>query len=181
MIRVMVLSVVTLTLALAAVSISLADPCPGCPADPGNNKEGTSVSVDSSGDGVTIYIGVTDSSPGSPGNPGSSSGSADYSTWSCTADVMNIGQATLDWFLKEAPKHPGEAPWIVRCNNESIDIVWLPINTAPAEVQIVVGPGEPVDPVTIAAELRDHVAVPDIAVGVNPGVGLVAVPSWFWV
>jgi hypothetical protein len=170
-----------LAIGLAIGIVSSAEADPGDPWTPGSEKPGTSVNLDSSGDGVTIYIGVTDSSPGSPGDPGSSSGGADYTTWSCTADVMNIGQATLDWFLKEAPKHPGEAPWIVRCNNETIDIVWLPMNTQPPDIQIIVGPGEPVDPVTIALELRDHVPVPTITVGVNPGVGLVAVRSWFWV
>ncbi len=153
----------------------------GYTPDPGGPTADADVNVESNGDGVTIYIGVTDTSPGSSGEPGSSSGGADYSTWSCTADLMSIGQAMLDWFLKEAPKHPGEAPWVVRCNNDFIDIVWLPINIQPADIQIVVGPGEPVDPVSIALELRDHVPVPDITVGVNPGVGLVAVPSWFWV
>jgi hypothetical protein len=176
------LSIIAVAIALGASAPASADePQPGDSGTPGNNLPGASVSVESSGDGVTIYIGVSDSSPGSSGEPGSSGGVADYSTWSCTADLMSIGQAMLDWFLKEAPKHPGEAPWVVRCDGGFIDVVWLPINTQPADVQIVVGPGEPIDPVSIAAELRDHLPVPNITVGVNPGVGLVAVPSWFWV
>jgi len=141
----------------------------------------TDISVESNGEGVTIYIGVTDSSPGSSGDPSSGGTGPDYSAWTCTVDVMSIGNASLEWFLEEAPKHPGEAPWILRCDNEFIDIVWLPINVQPVDIEIVVIVGDPVDPVTIAAELRDRVPAPDIAVGVNPQVGLVAVPAWFWV
>ena len=167
---------------IGLVTSTLADePGPGDPGTPGDNLPGNSVSVESNDDGVTIYIGVTDTSPGSSGDPSSGGTGVDYSTWSCTADVMNIGQATLNWFLEEAPKHPGEAPWVVRCDDGFFAIVWLPINTEPADIDIVVGPAEPVDPVTIAAELLDHVPVPNITIGSNPDVGLVALPSWFWV
>jgi hypothetical protein len=94
---------------------------------------------------------------------------------------MNIGNATRDWFEREAPLHPGEAPWVVNCDNGFMSIVWLPINTQPSDVNIVVVPGDAVDPASMAADLRDHVPVPDIAVGVNPATGLVAMPSWFWI
>jgi hypothetical protein len=50
-----------------------------------------------------------------------------------------------------------------------------------SEVSVVVIEGDPVDPASVAAELLDHVPVPAITVGVNPEVGLVALPSWFWV
>ncbi len=138
------------------------------------------ISVESNGDGVTIYIAVSESSPGSSSD--SSSGSTTGgSGWSCTADVMNIGNATREWFEQEAPLHPGELPWIVRCDNGYFAIVWLPVDTAPADIEIVVVQGDSVDPAAVAAELLDHVPVPDITIGVNPTTGLVAVPSWFWV
>jgi hypothetical protein len=159
------------------------DPQPGDSGTPAENMEGVTTSVESNDNGVTIYIGIADTSPG--GSVDNSSGGVgnggDYSSWSCTSDVMNIGQASLEWFQEESAKHPGEAPWIVRCNDEFISIVWLPINTDPVDVVIVVGPAEPVDPVSIAAELRDHLPVPQASISANPDVGLVALPSWFWI
>ena len=115
-------------------------PGPGDPWTPGENKEGTSISVESNDDGVTIFIGISDTADGSSGDPSCDGGgtSGDYSTWTCTADVMNIGQALLAWFLEESAKHPGEAPWIVRCNDELIGIVWVPTDADPADVEIVV-------------------------------------------
>jgi hypothetical protein len=175
-------SIAAATVALAfSLSVFAGGPGPGDPGTPGNNLPGSSISVSSNGTGVTIYIGIADSSGGSSGNPGGGGGGADYSTWSCTSDLMSIGQASLDWFLKEAPLHPGEAPWVVRCNDQFIGIVWLAVSVGPADIQIVVGAATPVDPVTVATQLLDHVPVPNITVGVNPQVGLAAVPAWFWV
>jgi hypothetical protein len=148
--------------------------------DPDAPTSNATVSVDSGPDGVTIYIAVSETSPGSSSD--SSSGGPDGSSgWSCTADVMNIGNATREWFEQEAPLHPGELPWIVRCDNGFFGIVWLPVDTQPADINIVVVQGDSVDPATVAAELRDQVPVPNIAIGVNPTTGLVAVPSWFWI
>lgn len=159
------------------------DPVPGEPGTPGDNLPGTSLSVESNDDGVTIYIGISDTSDGSSSDPSSDGGgtSGDYSTWTCTADVMNIGQAMLDWFMEESANHPGEAPWTVHCNDEFIGIVWVPTDADPADIEIVVGPGDPTDPASIAAELRDHLPVPDVTISANPDTGLVALPSWFWI
>jgi len=166
-------------LAVSLVSSARADD-PYTP-DPNAPTSDATVSVDSSGDGVTIYIAVSDTSPGSSNDPSSGDNTDDSGGWSCSASVMNIGNATRDWFEREAPLHPGEAPWVVNCDNGFMSIVWLPINTEPSDVNIVVVPGDAVDPASIAAELRDHVPVPDITVGVNPATGLVAMPSWFWI
>jgi hypothetical protein len=94
---------------------------------------------------------------------------------------MNIGNATREWFERESALHPGEAPWVVQCDNGFMSIVWLPFDLEASEVSVVVVEGDPVDPASVAAELLDHVPVPAITVGVNPEVGLVALPSWFWV
>jgi len=168
--------------AMALMSyVSAAGPSPGDPGTPSDNTPDASVSVGSGPDGVTIYIAVSDTSPGSSNDPSSGDNTDDSGGWSCSASVMNIGNATREWFEREAPLHPGEAPWVVNCDNGFMSIVWLPINTEPSDVNIVVVPGDAVDPASIAAELRDHVPVPDITVGVNPATGLVAMPSWFWI
>ncbi len=139
------------------------------------------VSVNSGPNGVTIYLAVTESSPGTAGNISSTTTNGSGGGWSCSANIMNIGNASRAWFQSEAPLHPDQAPWVVTCTNGFVDVVWLPNNTAPSNVSVVVRNGATVDPATIAAELRDQVPVPPITIGVNPSTGLVAVPSWFWI
>ena len=171
--------IVAAALALSLVSSARADD-PYTP-DPNAPTSDATVSVESDSDGVTIYIAVSETSPGSSDDSSSGGTTDDSGGWSCTANVMSIGNATRDWFEREAPLHPGEAPWVVNCDNGFMSIVWLPINIQPSDVNIVVVPGDSVDPESMAAVLRDHVPVPDIAVGVNPATGLVAMPSWFWI
>lgn len=43
------------------------------------------------------------------------------------------------------------------------------------------GGGGGLDPHAVAIEILVHVPLPEIRVRVNPGLGLVALPSWFWV
>jgi hypothetical protein len=141
------------------------------------------ISVQSHDDGVTIYISITDTSPGSPGDvvsDGDGTG-GNSSAPSCTADVMNVGLGLLEWLMAEAPLHPGAAPWTVHCDDGFFGVVWVPINTDPADVQVVIGAPDPIDPLSVAAELRDRLAVPEMAISANPDTGLVALPSWFWV
>lgn len=176
--RVMV-TLLAIGLAVGVTSRVQADD--GDPWTPGEDKPGTSISVESSDDGVTIYIAVSESSPGSSSDPSSSSNADGSGGWSCTADVMNIGNASREWFERESALHPGEAPWVVRCDNGYFAIVWLPIDTEPTDIEIVVVQGDSVDPATVAAELLDHVPVPNIVIGVNPTTGLVAMASWFWI
>ena len=177
--RVLLAVIAAGALAVSLVSSARADD-PYTP-DPNAPTSDATVSVESNGEGVTIYIAVSETSPGSSSDPSSGDSTDDSGGWSCTAAVMNIGNATREWFEREAPLHPGEAPWVVNCDNGFMSIVWLPINTQPSDVDIVVVPGDSVDPESVAAELRDHVPVPDITVGVNPATGLVAMPSWFWI
>lgn len=143
----------------------------------------TTISVQSNEDGVTIYIGITDTSPGVPGDDvsdGDGTG-GDSSAPSCTAEVMSGGLDVLAWLMAEAPLHPGEVPWTVQCDDGFFGVVWVPDDVDPADVQVVVGPPDPIDPASVAAELRDHLPVPDIAISANPDTGLVALPSWFWI
>ena len=178
MCRVMV-TLLAIGLAMGLISRVQADD--GDPWTPGEDKPGTTLSVESNDDGVTIYIAIDESSPGSSSDPSSGDPDAGSSVWSCSSHPMSIGDAMREWFEEQAALHPGEAPWIVWCNDEFIGIVWLPIAIEPQDIQIIVVPGASVDPASIAAELRDQVLVPDITVGVNPEVGLVAMPAWFWV
>jgi hypothetical protein len=163
----------------------LADPPPtGDPFVPGENKVDATASVQSGPNGVTIRIAVRQSSPGAsrPGSPVSTGGSSTSSSgWNCRADIMNIGNATRSWFEGEAPQHPNQSPWVVNCTNGYTNIVWLPNTASSSNVSVVVDTSGAVDPVAVAADLLDHVPVPQIKIGVNPAPGLVALPSWFWI
>ncbi len=182
--RTALLSVVMVIAGLLQFQTSHSDgPGPGDPGTPGENKDGTTISVDSTDDGVTIYISVIDTSPGDSGDsPAVGDGNTgDTSGVSCTADVMNVGLGLLEWLMAESQLHPGAAPWTVNCDDGYFAVVWIPIDTDPADVQIVFGPTVPVDPVSVAQELLDQVPVPDVAISANPDLGLVALPSWFWI
>ncbi|MPZ50273.1 MAG: hypothetical protein GEU75_13415 [Dehalococcoidia bacterium] len=153
--------------------------------DPNAPRAEASVSVQSSGGGVTIRIAVQEASPGSQGSgiPVSGGGGSTSSgeAWDCRVDIMNIGNATRAWFVENAPQHPGHAPWVVNCTNGYMNIVWLPATTDDSDINIVIETGDPsVDPLLLAAELLDEIPVPDIEIGANPATGMVAVPSWFW-
>jgi hypothetical protein len=41
--------------------------------------------------------------------------------------------------------------------------------------------GGSVDPAAVARALFDHLDLPDLRIGMNPRLGMVAVPTWFWV
>lgn len=158
------------------------DPVPGQSATPRPSTPGGSVSVQSGPNGVTIYIAVTQQTPGSAGGSSSASGSVSTgSQRSCKADAMNIGNSLSAWFQKEAPLHPGSTPWTVVCNDGFFAVVWIPIDAATGgNVRVVVTSGGSVDPVAVALELLNHLPIPGIAIQANPSTGLVALPSWFW-
>lgn len=168
---------------LALPGASQADDPDTYTPDPESPTSNVNITVDSDDDGVTIYIGITDASPGTPGDvvsDGDSTGS-DSSGPSCTANPMELGLGHMEWLLAESPLHPGDSPWTVECDDGYFGVVWVPINTDPADVQVVIGPPDPIDPLSVAAELRDQLPIPEMAISANPDTGLVALPSWFWV
>lgn len=178
--------VLVFCLALAAwflvVSAALADgPEPYNP-DPGAPTTTSSVSVVSTATGVTIVISMSATTPGTPDTPGSQQTISSPSGPSCTATAMNIGYASANWVREGAAENPGTTPWGVNCNNGYFGVAWVPVD-APGAPDVVVNtaPTAGVDPAAIAASVLGIVPLPPIAVGANPGVGLVALPSWFWV
>ncbi len=148
---------------------------------PGPELPTADVRVESGPNGVTIYIAMSSASPGSSSTPPGGNTAPGSGGPVCQVVVMNIGNATLPWFEHEAPLHPGDLPMLLYCDNRFLGVVWIPVGVQPPDVQIIVVPGASTDPASIAANLLDHVPVPNVTLGVNPGVGLVAMPSWFWV
>jgi hypothetical protein len=174
-----VAGLVAAALAVGSSGPALADdpytPDPDSPTSPAD------VRVESGPDGVTIYIGIEGTAPGSSTDPTGGDTAPGSGGPVCWVDVMNIGNATREWFEQESPLHPGELPFLLYCDDQFLGIVWLPVGIEPADVEIIIVPGDVVDPTSVAADLLDHIPVPNVALGVNPDVGLVAVASWFWV
>lgn len=140
------------------------------------------IEVVSAPSGVTIYIATTVVTPGtsSPGETTvSQSGSGGPS---CSANPMNIGNSSTDWVRQGSAEHPGATPWMVQCDDGNVGVAWVPANSSD-QPAVVLGnpPGAGVDPSQIAASVFEIVPLPPVTVGVNPGTGLVAVSSWFWI
>jgi hypothetical protein len=95
---------------------------------------------------------------------------------------MNIGNASVGWVMEGLQQHPGTTPWFVVCDNGYAGVAWVPTDApgTPA-VQVIAGGAPVIDPEAVAASVLGIVLIPPIAVGANPDVGLVAVPSWYWI
>ena len=142
----------------------------------------TDIDVVSGPDGVTIYISVVGLTPGDDATPGNDDPVEGSEEPSCTATPMNIGNASTGWIRDGLLEHPDTIPWWVICDNGYTGVAWVPVDS-PAAPDVVVGapPAPAIDPAAIAASLFDTVPLPPIEVGANPGIGLVAMPVWFWV
>jgi len=159
-------------------------PMPGQGQATGSNKRpgDSSVSVVSGASGVTIFISMSDTSPGQPGTPPSTQIVNGPSGPVCSTTPMNIGNATASWVRDGLQANPDTIPWAVTCDNGYFGIAWVPV-AAPGAPRVVVtdAGAPPVDPAALAASVLGTVPLPPIRVGASPGVGLVALPSWFWI
>lgn len=159
-------------------------PTPGGSFSTGSNKGTDKVVIDvvSSPQGVTIFIEERGSTAGQAARPGTQQTIQGPTGPVCTATPMNIGSSIAGWVQEGRSQHPDTLPWYVTCQNGYGGVAWVPVN-APGAPDIVIGsPGsEGIDPVSLAASVWGIVPLPPVAVGVNPDVGLVAVPGWFWV
>lgn len=140
------------------------------------------INVVSAPSGVTIYIATTASMPGAAPAPETTIAQGGSGGPSCSANPMNIGNSSTGWVQQGAAEHPGATPWMVQCDNGYVGVAWVPVNS-PDQPAVVLGnpPGAGVDPSQIAASVFEIVPLPPVTVGVNPGTGLVALSSWFWI
>lgn len=172
-----------LAFVLVTISTAHADPpTPGSGYSPRPNRpEVVETNVVATSNGVTIFIGVRSTIPGTPGTPGSTEIVNVPAAPTCTATVPNIGYNS-SWAREGLKEHPDSLPWAVNCDNGLFTIAWIPRN-GPDVTEIVIEtlPQEPTDPRSVAQSLFGMVPLPSIAIGANPGTGLVALPSWFWV
>jgi hypothetical protein len=93
----------------------------------------------------------------------------------------------------QSANHMGQAPFMVYVDNQLQGVRWMPdqanINPnlaggleppPPADTQPA-GDGGSHDPHEVAVYLLTHMPLPAINVRMNPNLGMVALPGWFWV
>ena len=105
-------------------------------------------------------------------------------------EPMNIGRASAapgGWFDTGSRQHPNSIPYVLSRNGVYQGIVWIPINTPSVNVSVSTTTGVTgsqsvqVDPRNLALDILKHVPLPNARLRANPGLGLVALPAWFWV
>ncbi len=105
-----------------------------------------------------------------------------------------ISSATRDSWVTQLQQHPNEDPYLVYTDGQFGGLVWIPRGTnpnsirfgappagAPPPVAVPAGGGITIDPREVALDALSHVPLPDIQIRMNPSLGLVALPGWFWV
>jgi hypothetical protein len=99
----------------------------------------------------------------------------------------NIGSATQNFWQTEFAAHPDQTPYTFFADSQYQGIIWIP-NTSNNN-NVVFGPPPPapggngsgIDPREMALDVLGHVPLPSIQIRMNPALGLVAMPGWFWV
>ena len=107
---------------------------------------------------------------------------------------VNIGHDANSpggWFQVGEQEHPNTVPMAFNVDGQLQDIVWVPQQANPGNVQwgpppvappnTVIGGGGGTDPHQVALDVLGHMPLPNIQIRVNPDIGLVAMPGWFWV
>ncbi len=103
---------------------------------------------------------------------------------------VNLGQAAMGpsgWYTIGIRQHPNSTPYAFSVNGVYQHIVWIPINTPSVSVNVSTTTGMAgsqsvqVDPKSLALDILKHVPLPNAQLRANPGLGLVALPAWFWV
>lgn len=108
-----------------------------------------------------------------------------------------ISSATRDSWVRQLQQHPNEDPYLLYTNDQFGGLVWLPRGTSPASIRfgappaagpppvavpaVPAGGGIAIDPREVALDALSRVPLPNIQLRMNPSLGLVALPGWFWV
>lgn len=180
--------VLTVSLVVVSTEVGIAQqPGYGQAWEPGATRPEATIetSVRVSPSGVTIYIGVTSTADGSPGDLGTPEIVGDPSGPTCGASAMNLSYTSATsggWMRVGLQENPGTVPYSVSCDNGYFAIAWVPME-APGTPSVVVGtpPDGRFDSLAASGALYGIVPLPPISLGANPGTGLVALSSWFWV
>ena len=122
-----------------------------------------------------------------------------YHWQSLTGEVItltppNISTATRQSWVAQFQQHQNENPYLLYVDDQFNGIIWVPqspssnnITVVPAPASppppdtVVSGNGDSTDPREVALDALGHQPLPSAQIRMNPGLGLVAMPGWFWV
>jgi hypothetical protein len=104
---------------------------------------------------------------------------------------INFASSGKDgWFTVGSGQHPGSVPEALYVNGHFQGIVWVPLNGNPGNAQLAAAPSGSangsanapvvVDPRAVAMAVLDHIPLPNVLIRMDPSLGLVAMPGWFW-
>jgi len=106
---------------------------------------------------------------------------------------VNIGSASAGpsgWFTVGMRQHPGTVPEALSVNGKLQGMVWVPIGAAGGALHWGTPPSGNgsattqapivIDPRAVAANVLQHIPLPNVQLRMNPSLGLVALPGWFW-
>jgi hypothetical protein len=135
------------------------------------------------------------------------SADAGPTTWSNGSDYHRVtpGGQTVDYvqpsitpsnaayWNDQSANHVGEAPFLVVVDNQLQGVRWMPdqaninpslaggLEPPPPPDTPPAGDGGSHDPHEVAVYLLTHMPLPAIKLRMNPTLGMVAMPGWFWV
>lgn len=89
---------------------------------------------------------------------------------------VNIGNASLPWFQDGRRAHPDSVPMSLSVDGIYKGIVWIPNGANPGGS----APVAAVNPRDVAMEMVRQIPLPEVQVQMNPTLGLVGMPGWFW-
>ena len=102
-----------------------------------------------------------------------------------------IGTASLSAWDTERANHPDQTPYLLYVDDQYNGVVWIPQSPQNGNVRIEAMPSNQpsrpsgddnsTDAREVALSALGHVRLPDMHVRVNPSLGLVNLPGWFWV
>lgn len=102
-----------------------------------------------------------------------------------------IGDASLSGWQNDLAAHPGETPYLLYVDDHYSGVVWIPQSPQTSAVRLEPMPSstsprpsgddDSTDPREVALYALGHVRLPDVQLRVNPALGLVHLPGWFWV
>ncbi|MFN8473871.1 MAG: hypothetical protein U0822_16900 [Anaerolineae bacterium] len=102
-----------------------------------------------------------------------------------------IGTASLSAWDTARANHPDQTPYLLYVDDQYNGVVWIPQSPQNGNVRIEAMPSaqpsrpsgddNSTDAREVALSALGHVRLPDMHVRVNPSLGLVNLPGWFWV
>ena len=111
-----------------------------------------------------------------------------------TATPPNISSATRQSWVEQFQQHQNQNPFLIYVDQQFSGLVWVPQSSNSSNITIgpapanspppdtaVGGNGGSTDPREVALDALGHVPLPNIQLHMNPALGLVAMPGWFWV